>query len=98
MIREAAARAGVIISTGGGAILRAENTDALRRNGRLVWLDRKPDDLVPTDDRPLADSREKMTALYAAREPIYRATADERIEVTGSAEDTASEIESRWNA
>ena len=98
VIREAAARAGAIISTGGGAILREENVDALRRNGRLVWLDRKPDDLVPTDDRPLADSREKMTALYAAREPIYRATADERIAVTGSAADTASEIESRWNA
>lgn len=98
VICEAAARAGVIISTGGGAILREENVDALRRNGRLIWLDRKPDDLVPTDDRPLADSREKMTALYAAREPIYRATADERIAVTGSAADTASEIESRWNA
>ena len=98
VIRKEAARAGVIISTGGGAILREENVDALRRNGRLIWLDRKPDDLVPTDDRPLADSREKMTALYAAREPIYRATADERIAVTGSAADTASEIESRWNA
>ena len=98
VIREAAVRAGAIISTGGGAILREKNVDALRQNGRLVWLDRKPDDLVPTDDRPLADSREKMTALYAAREPIYRATADERIAVTGSAEDTASEIESRWNA
>ena len=98
VIREAAVRAGAIISTGGGAILRAENTDALRRNGRLVWLDRKPEDLVPTDDRPLADSREKMAALYAAREPIYRATADERIAVTGSAEDTADETESRWNA
>ena len=97
-IREAAARAGVIISTGGGAVLREENVDALRRNGRLVWLDRKPEDLVPTDDRPLADSREKMAALYAAREPIYRATADERIAVTGSAEDTADETESRWNA
>ncbi len=98
VIREAAARAGVIISTGGGAVLREENVDALRRNGRLVWLDRKPEDLVPTDDRPLADSREKMAALYAAREPIYRATADERIAVTGSAEDTADEAESRWNA
>ena len=98
VIREAAARAGVIISTGGGAVLREENVDALRRNGRLVWLDRKPEDLVPTDDRPLADSREKMAALYAAREPVYRATADERIAVTGSAEDTADETESRWNA
>ena len=86
------------ISTGGGAVLREENVDALRRNGRLVWLDRKPEDLVPTDDRPLADSREKMAALYAAREPIYRATADERIAVTGSAADTADETESRWNA
>ena len=98
VIREAAAYAGVIISTGGGAVLREENVEALRRNGRLVWLDRKPEDLVPTDDRPLADSREKMAALYAAREPIYRATADERIAVTGSAEDTADETESRWNA
>ena len=98
VIREAAACAGVIISTGGGAVLREENVEALRRNGRLVWLDRKPEDLVPTDDRPLADSREKMAALYAAREPIYRATADERIAVTGSAEDTADETESRWNA
>ena len=97
VIREAAC-AGVIISTGGGAVLREENVETLRRNGRLVWLDRKPEDLVPTDDRPLADSREKMAALYAAREPIYRATADERIAVTGSAEDTADETESRWNA
>ena len=98
VIREAAARAGVIISTGGGAVLREENVDALRRNGRLVWLDRKPEDLIPTDDRPLADSREKMAALYTAREPIYRATADERIGITGTAEDAALEIESRWNA
>ena len=97
VIRETAARAGVIISTGGGAVLREENVDALRRNGRLVWLDRKPEDLIPTDDRPLADSREKMTALYTAREPIYRATADERIAVTGTAEDAALETESRWN-
>ena len=98
VIREAAARAGVIISTGGGAVLREENVDALRRNGRLVWLDRKPEDLIPTDDRPLADSREKMAAMYTAREPIYRATADERIGITGTAEDAALEIESRWNA
>ena len=98
VIGEAAARAGVIISTGGGAVLREENVDALRRNGRLVWLDRKPEDLIPTDDRPLADSREKMTALYTAREPIYQATADDRIAVTGTAEDAALETESRWNA
>ena len=56
------------------------------------------EELIPTDDRPLADNREKMQALYQQRKPIYAATADERIPVTGSAAEAAKDIESRWNA
>ncbi len=96
-IREAARETGAVISTGGGAVLRTENVEALRRNGRLFWLDRAPEDLIPTDDRPLADSREKMQLLYHQRRPIYEATADARISVTGTAKDAAQEIEGRWN-
>ena len=36
--RDFAAQDGLIIDTGGGAILRAENVEALRRSGTLVWL------------------------------------------------------------
>ena len=36
--RDFAARDGLIIDTGGGAILRPENVEALRRTGTLVWL------------------------------------------------------------
>jgi shikimate kinase len=36
--RDVAAQDGLIIDTGGGAILRAENVEALRRSGTLVWL------------------------------------------------------------
>ena len=97
VLREASALSGKIISTGGGAVLRGENVDALRQNGRLFWLDRAPEELVPTDDRPLADSAEKMAALYRTRKPVYEATADERIPVRGTAEDAAREIEGRWN-
>ena len=92
VILEAAARAGVIISTGGGAVLREKNVDALRRNGKLVWLDRKPEDLIPTDDRPLADSPEKIRTLYRVRTPIYRATADAVIPADGGAACAAEEI------
>ena len=98
VIREAAQETAAVISTGGGAVLREENVDALRRNGRLFWLDRNEKELIPTDDRPLADSREKMQALYRQRKPVYEATADERIPVTGTASDTAKKIEGRWNA
>ena len=97
VIREAAARTGQIIATGGGAVLRPENVEALRRNGRLIWLDRPPEELTPTDDRPLADSREKIDGLYRTRRPIYEAVADERVPVAGSPEETARVIEGRWN-
>ena len=97
-IREAAQETGVIISTGGGAVLRTENVDALRRNGRLFWLDRAEEELIPTEDRPLADSREKMRTLYEQRRPVYESTADERVPVGGTAAEAAAEIESRWNA
>ena len=95
VIREVSLLGGQIVSTGGGAVLRPENVAVLRQNGRLFWLDRNPEVLVPTDDRPLADTAEKMKQLHLAREPIYRAAADEIISVTGSPEDAADEIESR---
>ena len=95
IIRALSKQGGQIISTGGGAVLRPENVTALRQNGRLFWLDRDPKALVPTDDRPLADTAEKMKQLYRVREPVYRAAADEIIPVTGTPEDAADNIESR---
>ena len=95
VIRELAVRGGQVLSTGGGAVLRPENVTFLRQNGRLFWLDRNPDLLVPTEDRPLADTREKMKQLYLQREPVYRAAADEIIPVRGTPADAADEIESR---
>ena len=92
VIRKLAKHGGQIISTGGGAVLRSENVTALRQNGRLFWLDRNPESLLPTDDRPLADTDAKIKQLYAKREPVYRAAADEIIPVTGAPEDTALQI------
>ena len=92
VIRDLAKTGGQIISTGGGAVLRPENVFVLRRNGRLFWLNRDPDALIPTDDRPLADTQEKMKQLYIAREPVYRAAADEIVPVTGTPEDAAVRI------
>lgn len=95
IIRDLSKQGGWIVSTGGGAVLRTENVSALRQNGRLYWLNRDPGALVPTDDRPLADTPEKIKQLYLSREPVYRAAADENIPVTGTPETVAEMIESR---
>ena len=67
------------------------NVDALKQNGTLVFLDRPLEALLPTDDRPLADTEEKIKQLYAEREPVYRAAADEIIPV----DDTPAQIADR---
>lgn len=98
VIAEVSARGGQIIATGGGAVLRPENVRALQRNGRLILLERAAETLMPTDDRPLADTREKMDRLWREREPVYRAAADLTVKLSGTPEEAAAEIESRWQA
>lgn len=71
-----ASTGGKIIATGGGAVLDAENVRALKQNGVLVFLDRRPENLIATDDRPLASRRSALEKLYAERYDIYCAAAE----------------------
>ena len=92
VIRELAGTTSAILPTGGGAILRDENVTALKQNGRLFFLDRPLEALLPTADRPLGDSREKIAALYAARYDRYLAVSDEHILVHSTPERAAADI------
>ena len=79
MARTLAPQTGLVIATGGGAILRQENVDALKKNGCITFLDRPFNQILPADDRPLANTKEKVAALLEKRYPIYKATCDESI-------------------
>ena len=94
-LRQLAAQGGAVISTGGGTVLRNENVQALRHNGRIFWLNRRYELLTPTPDRPLSDSPEKLRRLAEVRRPFYEAAADEIIDANGSVEACADEIEAR---
>lgn len=83
---------GIVIATGGGAILRQENVDALKKNGIIIFLDRPLEQILPADDRPLANTKEKVTALLTKRYPIYCATCDERVSNSVSPEEVLSQI------
>lgn len=72
-------RSGLVIATGGGAVLDGDNLRRLRQNGRLIFLDRPLSDLAPDDAHPLSDTQAKLAALYAVRHPIYAACADRTV-------------------
>ena len=91
VIRDVSVRTGCVIATGGGAVLRSENMEQLRRNGRIVFLDRPVSQLLPTEDRPLSSSKEAILQRYNERYPLYTAAADKT--VTGSTpEDMVKEL------
>lgn len=77
----------LIVSWGGGVILRETNRDALQRAGKIVWLRARPETLLERIERdPTTGARRpNLTAagglpeiqnLLTVREPIYAAVAD----------------------
>lgn len=77
-------RTDLIIATGGGLPLRAENVAALRQNGVIFWLKRDPAATFASesmDGRPLAQAgMADFIARFEQRAPIYAAAADHIIE------------------
>lgn len=74
---------GVIMATGGGAVLSPENRALLKNSGKIIYLRGKVHDLYlrtrHDKTRPLLQGgnvRQKLERLYLQRDPIYTALAD----------------------
>jgi len=83
---------GAVIATGGGAILRDDNVRALRRNGKIYFLNRPLENIVPTADRPLALDRAALEARFRERYGRYLSTCDREIKTVESPVLTAQMI------
>ena len=85
----------VVVATGGGTFMDAENQRAINVDGTSVWLDVPLATVIarlPTDGRrPLAADRAQMERLFAARQAVY-ARAHLRIEASGPADEIAERI------
>jgi shikimate kinase len=78
---------GLVLATGGGAVMRAENRQALHSGGRVVYLhtsvDQQIDRTARDRNRPLlrsANPAQVLSDLMAMRDPLYREVADIIIE------------------
>ena len=91
-VREASLLTGHVVATGGGAVLDPRNVRALKRNGKLIFLHRALEALQPAEDRPLSDTQEKLTKLFAERRPVYEAAADAVAEGCEDPQETAAAV------
>lgn len=82
VLRDVTRLPNIVLATGGGAILREENRELLRRSGTVVYL------RVPVNElkrrtrfdktRPLlqtADPQARLVELFNQRDPLYQQTA-----------------------
>lgn len=91
-VREACKKMGLVIATGGGAVKRENNRNAMKENSVVVFLDREISHLA-TDSRPLSSSEEKIKLIYEERLPLYKSVADFTVKVNDNAQTTLSEVE-----
>ena len=108
LLDECSARHGVVLATGGGAVLDARNRELLRGRGFVTWLqtdvEQQLQRLSRDRQRPLLlteDRRERLEAMARARDPLYREIADLVVPPHAHAPARASEhiaavIEKNW--
>ena len=96
LLAELTARSGIVLATGGGAVLVAANRRLLRERGFVVWLETGVDQqmlrLERDRKRPLLDApdrRERLEQLARERDPLYRELADFAVQ-SGSGESCQS--------
>ncbi len=73
---------GLVLATGGGSVLRPANRERLRASCHVVYLRSAPEQVLQrvrhNRNRPLLqvdDPLERLRALHAQRDPLYRETA-----------------------
>ena len=106
VIDELTQRRGIVLATGGGAVLADENRDALSSRGRVVYLQTSIEEQIERTShsrhRPLLTSGKPgqvLADLMAIRDPLYREVADIQVDTDGRAVvDVASEIMRRLPA
>jgi len=83
VIRDLSGRRGIVLATGGGAVMRPENREYLKSRGTVIYLRASIHNILQRTsrdkNRPLlqtADPRRRLEELSRQREPYYRDVAD----------------------
>lgn len=90
LIKRITEKGGAVVSCGGGAILRPENVEMMKKNGQIIYFSASPETIYKrvynSKNRPLLNGNmniEYIASLMETRLPRYLAAADITIVVDG---------------
>jgi shikimate kinase len=89
----------IVLSCGGGIILREKNRGLLRQNSRVIWLVRSFEEIMKNPEilnrPPIYNNPETYIKIFQARKNLYAQTCCFRIDVTdanGAADKIIAEL------
>ncbi len=92
IVKELAGKDRLVVSTGGGLVLKKENNELLQKNGKIVFLRATLETLATRlkvdGNRPLLQTstesiRDRLSKLLTERSPVYEHVADFIVDVDG---------------
>ena len=95
--RELAKKDGIVISTGGGLVLKNENNELLQANGKIIFLRAALETLMKRlkadGERPLLHGateslKDRLERLLKERTSVYEQVADYIVDVDGKSPET----------
>lgn len=96
MIKKYAMQSNLVVSTGGGAVLRQTNVDNLRENGIIFFINRPIQiivETIETSHRPLlASGSDALYDIFEKRYPIYKHACDYEVVGDKNVTETVTEI------
>ncbi len=90
LVRTIAEEGNTVVSCGGGVVIRPENTQEMKRSGKIVYLTAKPETIFErvrySKDRPILNGNmnvEYIAQLMEKRRALYEAAADITVATDG---------------
>ena len=92
IVKERSKKDGLVISSGGGLVLKKENNELLQKNGKIVFLRASLETLAKRlkvdGERPLLQTsteniRDRLARLLKERMPVYEHVSDLIVDVDG---------------
>lgn len=85
----------LLVSTGGGVVVREKNKELMKKSGTVVFIDTNPHNILENSNlsgRPLLKDKNRIYEIYESRINLYKDFADIIIENNSSIEVAANEI------
>ena len=95
IIEELSKMNNLLVSTGGGVVVRKENKEIMKNSGIVVFIDTSPENILKNSSlsgRPLLKDKNRIFQIYESRINLYKDFADVIIDNNSSIETAADEI------